>query len=58
MPDIYVVDTGTFEVYVFADGEAEACEQVCEKLGLESVKYAEFYSDDVDDIGRIEDLLE
>lgn len=55
---IYVVDTGSFEVYVFADSEAEACEQVCEKLGLGSVNYAEYYSEDVDDIGRPEDLLE
>ena len=43
MSSIYVVDTGSFEVYVFASSEAEACEQVI---------------DDVDDIGRPEDLLE
>lgn len=58
MSSIYVVDTGSFEVYVFASSEAEACEQVIEKLGLDSVNYAEYYSDDVDDIGRPEDLLE
>lgn len=58
MTDIYVVDTGEYEVYVYATDEAEACEKACEKLGIDSVKYAEYYSDDVDDIGRIEDLLE
>lgn len=55
--DIYVVDTGEHEVYVYADSEAEACEKACEKLEIDSVKYAEYYSDDPDDVGRPEDLL-
>lgn len=58
MKSIYVVDTGQFEVYVFADSEAEACELACEKLGLDSVEYAEFYSDDPADVGLAGDLLE
>lgn len=57
MSDIYVVDTGEYEVYVYADSEAEACEQVCEKLDIDSVKYAEYYSDDPADVGCPGDLL-
>jgi hypothetical protein len=45
---VYVVDTGERELYVLADEDYEAAELVA-AVG-ESVNYAEFYSDDPDDI--------
>lgn len=47
MSDVYVVDTGEREVYVLAENEADACEQVSH-MG-ENVEYAEFFSDDPTD---------
>lgn len=42
--NLYVVDTGTKELYVWAGSEAEAGELVC--ATGEPVAYVEFYSDD------------
>lgn len=49
MPDVYVVDTGESEVYVIADDEFEAADKVKTLLELESINYAEWYSNDPDD---------
>lgn len=45
---IYVVDTGEREIYVVADEDYEAAEQVA-AMG-ENVLYAEHYSDDKEDM--------
>lgn len=45
---VYVVDTGKREIYVFADSECDAAEQVA-AMG-ENVNYAEHYSDDPSDM--------
>lgn len=45
--DVYVVDTGEREIYVLADTDYEAAEQVT-ALG-ENVNYAEWYSDNPED---------
>lgn len=45
---VYVVDTGEREVYVLAEDECTAVEQVA--ATGENVKHAEFYSDDPADM--------
>lgn len=45
---VYVVDTGSEELYVLAEDECDAAEQVA-SMGHE-VNYAEFYSDDPADL--------
>ena len=50
MKDVYVVDTGQEEVYVYADSEGEAESIVMSELELDGVNYAEFYSDDPTDV--------
>lgn len=47
MTAVYVVDTGEREIYVLADSDSDAAEQVS-YMG-ENVEYAEYFSDDPDD---------
>lgn len=49
MDAVYVVDTGSEEIYVIADHEYAAAEKVAAMVGHE-VNYAEHYSDDLDDM--------
>lgn len=46
---VYVVDTGETEVYVIAESECEAAEQVAAMIGG-PVNYAEWFSDDLEDV--------
>jgi hypothetical protein len=46
--DVYVVDTGEREVYVLANTDYEAAEKVA--AAGEHVLYAEWYSNDPDDV--------
>lgn len=51
MKDVYVIDTGSEEVYTIAANECEAAEHVRAVLNLDTINYVEWYSDDPTDIG-------
>ena len=51
MTAVYVIDTGSEEVYTIAANECEAGEHVCAVMGLDTINYVEWYSDDPSDIG-------
>ena len=54
---LYVVDTGTMDVYVMAVNEIEAGEKVYALNGEKPIVDVEFYSDDATDCPYPEDLV-